>query len=115
MKKSDDLYHFRDNTLNEVSPSFCTAKWKQVTLHLHSGQTHSCHHPVPHKIPLDEIADNPSALHNTKFKKLQRKLMLEGKRPSECDYCWRVEDCNSEALSDRVYKSAEPWARNFID
>ena len=67
MKTSDDLYHFRDNVLNEVSPSFCTAKWKQVTLHLHSGQTHSCHHPVPHKIPLDEIADNPSALHNTKF------------------------------------------------
>jgi len=115
MKTSDDLYHFRDNVLNEVSPSFCTAKWKQVTLHLHSGQTHSCHHPVPHKIPLDEIDDNPSALHNTKFKKLQRKEMLEGKRPSECDYCWRVEDCNPEALSDRVYKSAEPWARNFID
>ncbi|MCX6102749.1 MAG: hypothetical protein NT000_05730 [Proteobacteria bacterium] len=79
------------NELDAVSPSFCAAKWKQVTVHLQNGLTHSCHHPVPHKIPLKELQLNPSALHNTEFKKQQRKLMLQGKRPAECDYCWRVE------------------------
>lgn len=105
---------FRDK-LNSVSPSFCAAKWNQVTLHLQTGHTHSCHHPTTHKIPLDELASNPSALHNTHYKKLQRKKMLEGVRPKECDYCWRVEDSGHDAISDRTYKSIEPWARPYID
>ena len=32
--------------------------------------------------------------------------MLEGGRPKECDYCWRVEDADPNALSDRHLKSA---------
>ena len=59
--------------LNEVGRGFCLAKWNQVTVLLQTGMTHSCHHPVPHKIPLEELKENKSALHNTKFKKLQRK------------------------------------------
>lgn len=101
--------------LDEVSPSFCAAKWKQVTIHLQNGHTHSCHHPSTHLVPLDEIAVNPSALHNTNFKKQQRKLMLEGQRPSECDYCWRVEDQSTDSFSDRVYKSADPWALPYVE
>lgn len=100
--------------LNEVSPSFCAAKWKQVTMHLQNGHTHSCHHPKTHVVPLDEIKTNPTALHNSQFKKEQRRLMLEGKRPSECDYCWRVED-QGDSLSDRVYKSAGQWAYPYIN
>jgi len=76
--------------LNSTGPGFCLAKWTQVTMHLGNGTTHSCHHPVAHKIPLEELKDNPSALHNTGFKKEQRKAMLNGKRPAECDFCWRV-------------------------
>ena len=106
---------FKEDQLDPISCTFCTAKWKQVTLHLHNGFTHSCHHPVPHKIPLEEIKENPSALHNTMFKKKQRKLMLEGKRPEECDYCWRVEDASQDSISDRAYKSFEPWAQPYID
>src|ERR1700756_1556020 len=105
---------FRDK-LNEISPSFCAAKWNQVTLHLQTGHNHSCHHPTTHKIPLDELEHNPSALHNTHYKKLQRKKMLEGVRPKECDYCWRIEDSGVDAISDRTYKSIEPWARPYID
>lgn len=108
------ILKFRDQ-LNEISPSFCAAKWKQVTLHLQTGHTHSCHHPRTHKIPLEELAANPSALHNTNYKKLQRKKMLEGERPGECDYCWRVEDSAPDALSDRIYKSADSWAIDHID
>ena len=95
--------------LDKVGCGFCLAKWTQVTLHLGTGMTHSCHHPSPHKIPLNELKRNPSALHNTRFKKTRRKEMLEGKRPSECNYCWNVED-NSNSFSDRVFKSTEPWS-----
>lgn len=96
--------------LNRVSPSFCLAKWMQVSIHLTTGRTHSCYHPVPHKIPLSEIESNPTALHNTQYKKEQRKLMLEGKRPAECQYCWAVEDLGSERMSDRFFRSSETWA-----
>lgn len=100
--------------LDNVSSSFCVAKWKQVTMHLQNGHTHSCHHPRTHFIPLEEIKRNPSALHNTEFKKSQRKLMLEGVRPNECDYCWRVEDAGE--ISDRVYKSgSKSWAYEYIN
>jgi organic radical activating enzyme len=96
--------------LNVVSPSFCLAKWMQVTMHLHNGQTHSCHHPGTHAVPLAELARNPSALHNTRYKKERRREMLTGVRPRECDYCWQVEDASPDNISDRVIKSADPWA-----
>lgn len=99
--------------LDKVGCGMCLAKWTQVTMHLQMGETHSCHHPSTHKIPLEELKRNPSALHNTKFKKQKRKEMLSGQRPSECDYCWNVED-NSDAFSDRVYKSAEPWSLDHM-
>lgn len=104
--------------INNISPSFCAAKWQQVTLHLHNGRTHSCHHPRPHQIPVEEIKIDVSALHNTKFKKEQRKQMLDGIRPKECQYCWNVEDLDGysreEFFSDRVTKSAAPWAQKNI-
>jgi len=95
--------------LDGVGCGFCLAKWSQVTIHLDKGLTHSCHHPSPHKIPLRELKNNPSALHNTRYKKKKRREMLNGKRPRECDFCWNVED-NSNSFSDRILKSAEPWA-----
>ena len=100
--------------LDKVGCGFCLAKWTQVTMHLGLGMTHSCHHPSPHKIPINEVKRNPSALHNTLFKKRKRKEMLEGKRPSECSYCWNIED-NSNAFSDRVFKSSEPWSLDQFD
>ena len=100
--------------LDGVGCGMCLAKWTQTTIHLHMGQTHSCHHPATHKIPLHELKRNPSALHNTKFKKMKRKEMLEGKRPAECDYCWNVED-NSPQFSDRVFKSNESWSKPYFN
>jgi organic radical activating enzyme len=94
--------------LNSTGCGFCLAKFRQVTLHLGTGMTHSCHHPSPHKIELAEIKNNPAALFNTKILKSARKQMLNGERPDECDYCWRVED--NDGVSDRFYKSLEPWA-----
>lgn len=100
--------------LDSVGCGFCLAKWTQVTMHLHNGTTHSCHHPEPHKIGLEEINRNPSALHNSKIKKQARKEMLENRRPSECQYCWNVED-SSNSFSDRVFKSSEPWSEPYFD
>lgn len=99
--------------LDSTGPGFCLAKFTQVTMHLGTGMTHSCHHPVPHKIPLDEIIADPAALFNTKHLKHARKEMLNGARPSECDYCWRIED--SGGNSDRFFKSIEPWALPLHD
>lgn len=90
---------------NSISSSFCAAKWYNSTVWLSNGRTASCHHPQAHYIPSVEIFHDPSALHNTSFKKEQRKKMLEGERPDECNYCWRVEDADKEVHSDRTYKS----------
>jgi organic radical activating enzyme len=98
--------------LNQIGNGMCLAKWTQVTLQLQSGHNHSCHHPRTHKISETEIARNPSALHNTRYKKLRRKEMLSGARPTECDYCWNVED-NSDRFSDRIFKSGESWSLPF--
>ena len=96
--------------INSVSCSFCTAKWLQTTLLLQNGYNHSCHHPAPHKIPLEEIEKDPAALHNSQYKKQQRLDMLIGKRPAECDYCWKIEDLGKDYFSDRHYKTADTWA-----
>lgn len=103
---SDKFHDGVKKKINSISPSFCAAKWYNSTIWLSNGRTASCHHPLAHYIPPREIFKNPSALHNTEYKKEQRKLMLEGKRPDECSYCWKVEDVDESVFSDRIYKSA---------
>ena len=100
--------------LNEVSPSFCLAKWFNVSVHIPTGQTQSCYHPRLHKIPLSEIEADPSALHNTNFKKSQRKQMLAGIRPKECEFCWNIEDSSNE-ISDRAYRSQDVYEPSIIE
>ena len=99
--------------LDAVSPSMCLAKWKQVSLHLTNGMNNSCYHPPLHAIDASKLEDDPSSLHNTDHKKQMRKLMLEGDRPQECGYCWAMED--NGKLSDRHYRSGEPWAIKDYD
>ena len=115
--------------IDSISTSFCAAKWYNVSIWLGNGRTASCHHPLAHSIPKGELLENKTALHNTKFKKEQRKKMLEGERPAECSYCWRVEDAakkDSGLFSDRVYQTYRytdeevkaiqkmPWDANVI-
>ncbi|MBR20734.1 MAG: hypothetical protein CMA64_11430 [Euryarchaeota archaeon] len=101
--------------INQISPSFCSAKWLQTTLYLQNGYNHSCHHPSPHKIPVEEVLENPAALHNSKYKKQQRIKMLNGERPKECDYCWRIEDQGKDHFSDRHYKTADWWSWDKVN
>jgi hypothetical protein len=92
----------------QLGPALCLAKWQQVSLHLQTGMTNSCYHPPLHPIDASLLKDDPGALHNTPHKKAQRVLMLKNERPSECQYCWNMEDLGK--MSDRHYRSGEPWA-----
>jgi hypothetical protein len=92
--------------MNEVSPTFCLAKWHHTTIYLQTGQTHSCYHPRPHTIGLLEIAQAPSALHNTHEKIGERKQMIEGEKPAGCQYCWNIEALGDDYISDRHERNA---------
>lgn len=97
---------FTKNLIDSVSDSFCAAKWYNASIWLSNGRTASCHHPAAHHVSTKEILKDPSALHNTQEKKVARQQMLDGERPDECGYCWKVEDLdNPDIYSDRIYKS----------
>jgi organic radical activating enzyme len=98
--------------LNQISPSACLAKFYDLTIHLESGHNHSCVHPHTHKIPIDEIQQSVHALHNSEYKKTVRQQMLQGERPSECQYCWKMEDANKNIASDRIGLSSNLMSRN---
>ena len=100
----DDL-EFKHTVLDQLSPSFCAAKWYNATIWLGSGMTTSCHHPPAHLVDIDKVRANPRLLHNTDQKKQDREMMQRGERPAGCEYCWKIEDMNRDAISDRVYKS----------
>lgn len=115
---NNNYHEFVENVrtqIDKVGKGFCLAKWYHVSMHLHTGQNHSCYHPMPHKTPLEEVKINVNALHNTNWKKEQRKLMLEGKRPSECSYCWDIEDLPGNNISDRHLRSSEHWSLPRLD
>jgi organic radical activating enzyme len=102
-----------ENMRNKLGPSLCLAKWQQVSLHLPTGLTNSCYHPPLHEIDATLLKNNPGALHNTPYKKEQRRIMLRNERPQECSYCWTQEDLGN--LSDRHYRSGEPWAAEHFN
>ena len=104
-KHGQSLHTYKNEFVDKLSPSFCGAKWYNSTIWLGTGQTTSCHHPPSHAIDPTELELNPSAIHNTKHKKQMRKLMQEGVRPNECEYCWKIEDMGKDSISDRVMKT----------
>ena len=105
---------YKRRVIDIKSASFCAAKWYNATIWLGSGQTTSCHHPLPHQVSVEQVLVNPKALHNTREKKNDRALMQDGLRPAGCEYCWKIEDIGEEPefklngdvfISDRVYKT----------
>jgi organic radical activating enzyme len=108
MNNKSNFMNSAEQMKDQLGPALCLAKWKQVSLHLPTGLNNSCYHPPLHQIDPTAIETNPAALHNTDHKKAQRKIMLQQERPGECSYCWNMEDLGK--LSDRHYRSGEPWA-----
>lgn len=106
MENKNNPIDWTNQVLNTKSKSFCGAKWYNATVWLGNGMTSSCHHPPPHKIDPTEVVNNPSAIHNTHYKKLVRKQMQEGIQTKECEYCWKIENLDKEYVSDRYYKSS---------
>jgi pyruvate-formate lyase-activating enzyme len=114
-KTNETDVEYKRRVIDIKSASFCAAKWYNATIWLGSGQTTSCHHPLPHAIDREAILINPSAIHNTPQKKLERAMMQRGERPTGCDYCWKIEDMYKDPkyagvdvpvpISDRVYKT----------
>ena len=110
----EENYRLRDEVLNTISPSFCSAKWLQSTIYLWNGYTHSCHHPSTHKVEVSAVKKDPKALHNTPIKFIAREDMLKGIQTPECQYCWNIENGPGNHLSDRTYKSVSPWAMESL-
>jgi len=100
---------------NEISPTFCLAKWHHTTIYLQTGETHSCYHPPPHSIPLLDLLKNPSTLHNTNQKKLERLEMLNGDKPSGCQYCWNIESLGQDYISDRLERNSTIYTQERFD
>lgn len=106
---SDRIDRMREiNTMmkEDISSTFCLAKWHHTTIYLHRGQTHSCYHPKPHDIPVEELKFDPSVLHNTPQKIDERIQMLNGEKPEGCQYCWNVEDMGDDYVSDRLIRNS---------
>ena len=101
--------------IDDVSPTFCLAKWHHTSIYLHTGQTHSCYHPKPHNISKKEISKDPGALHNTLTKKKERAKMLVGSKPKGCQYCWNVENLGDEHVSDRHIRNASIYQKDRVD
>jgi len=108
---------------DRISPTFCLAKWHHTSIYCYSGQTHSCYHPSPHDIDVQEIKLNPAALHNTKQKKQERAEMLIGEKPKGCQYCWNVESLDkkkdkawdSSHISDRMIRNNSIYTDDIVD
>ena len=89
---------------DNVGPGFCVLKWYHLEMHLGTGRSHSCYHCPTQKIPLG------SDLHNTPQKIEKRAEMLQGNKPSECSYCWEVEDLGE--ISDRQTLAVQFFKHN---
>lgn len=100
---------------DSLSPTFCLAKWHHTTIYLQTGETHSCYHPRPHGIPLDQIKLNPSILHNTPTKKAERREMMEGQKPNGCRYCWNIESLGNDYVSDRHIRNASIYTPERLE
>lgn len=101
----ENYLQYKKRVIDIKSDSWCAAKYYNATIWLGSGQTTSCHHPPAHAIDAEAIKTNPSALHNTPQKKLDRKMMIAGEKPQGCQYCWKIESMGTDAISDRVFKT----------
>lgn len=107
------IKRWKEENLNSKSQTFCGAKWYHSSIWLWRGWTASCHHNPPHQIDKVEIAQTPSALHNTSKKINERAMMQRGEKPMDCQYCWAIQDIDSDLIPDRVVYSKGISSKNL--
>lgn len=83
---------------NEISPTFCLAKFHEASIWVYSGKIASCHYT-----PFIQVGNTVDTFYNPAEKRQQQKEMIDGGQPSACDSCWRYENLGLE--SDRTRKS----------
>jgi organic radical activating enzyme len=89
---------YKRRVIDIKSESFCGAKWYNATIWLGSGQTTSCHHPLPHQIDFPGVLDNPKLIHNTPEKKEQRRQMQADEELDEAYNTPWTQDVNLRTL-----------------
>jgi len=97
------MYEKTKEILDNISPTFCIAKWARTNVRTYEGTSYSCHHCRPVVTPKEEVSADHTALTNNKLVQEYRQQMLDGERPKECNYCWTRED--QGFTSDRIMKS----------
>lgn len=83
---------------NNTSQTLCLAKFHEATIWLYNSRMSGCHHT-----PTVIVGDQIKTFFNPEEKRMQQDEMLNGKKPSACNYCWNLESKNLK--SDREYKS----------
>ena len=56
---------------------------------------------------------NYKRISNDTEKLKQRACMLKWRKTQACNYCWKVEDANPDAISDRYLKSSNLFEHRF--
>lgn len=102
---------FQKEILDSVSPTFCLAKWHRTTIRTDQGLSYSCHHCVPEEVDRQSVIEDSRNMVSPPQVQEQRRQMLNGERPKECEYCWQAED--SGQISDRITKSASIYINNI--
>ena len=64
-----------DKITQEISPTFCFAKWYHANIYFQTGETHSCYHPAPHKIDAAPLARLILVLFIIQYRKKQNVLL----------------------------------------
>lgn len=89
--------------LDAVSPSFCLNKWHFGVVDFEMEDYSLC--CMSRRIPFDpnEVSADPRALLNSQYTSERRKEMLEGKKHSDCNICWKAEAQGQ--VSERFFES----------
>ncbi|MFY7994055.1 MAG: twitch domain-containing radical SAM protein [Bacteriovoracaceae bacterium] len=102
-----------EKKLNEISESFCAAKWSQVLFNLQSGERRSCCLGAAQKIDVGLIQQDSKYLFNDSVLSDERQKMLAGEKIAGCYVCWKAEADGHH--SDRHFKSSADWSHSFFN
>ena len=61
---TETFLEYKRRVLDTKSSSFCGAKWYNATIWLGSGQTTSCHHPLPHPYQIFPFRHQQPSMHH---------------------------------------------------